>query len=602
MVAVDFGVLSGATITVGGPTQTLIASGMVEVPKFALIWLTTANTLGAPVNGAQLAIGMTDGTTSKCSGATHENTGGNSNTRRRGANVLLQITNPATGAVVAQASYVSFSAGAITLQWDTTTFALPAAAYRIGGVLIGGTSFSALVGSSVFNGTAPNISTVVNTSPVIGECFVFIQDRTNFDNNTRVVARTVLGLASCDFSTSPSTVSQFCVSHGENTGAAAADPWMRAQPDTVAGRIAKTTNSAGDGNGFEFIGSDAVGGGRFVVRCRDVPTANEGCGWAALNFGGTGPGVRGAVSHGVFVDTMPTATGAKSHPTTFQPQGVIFLPTLVTAGATTVATGQGGAVGIGALNLASRFGTSISTRDGAAALTRSYAEAQGVILLLDTGTIGFRATLSALTTINIQMNYTAVSGSAALIGYLAIGTNPSGSSVTTAPFAWVAPTPVVTLNRISTVQSAPFAWVAPPVTVTLVSNPPINLAPTSSPFAWVAVDPVVSVTGLTALVAQHTPFAWLAPDPAVTVNKMATVQASSFAWVAPPVVVTLQPVVDVTLNVLPAIWCFHPPLRGVYLSTTQPTSFKGATRFAGSEAGQAKFGGTVAGMTRFGQP
>lgn len=604
MVAVDFGVVSGATITVGGPTQTLIASGMVEVPKFALLWLTAANTIGAPVNEAMLAIGMTDGTNSRTSSATHQNTGGNSLTRRRGASTLLQITTMATGVVLAQASFVSFSAGSITIQWDTTTFALPAAAYRIGGVLIGGTSFSALVGNTIFNGTGPGLSTTVITSPVVGEAFIFLQDRSNFDNNTRTTARTVIGVASCDFSVTPSTVTQFCVSHGENSGLAAADPWMRVQTDASAGRIAKTTNSAGDGNGWDFIGSDGVSGGRFVIRARDTATVNEGCGWAALNFGGLGPGFPGAVKHGVFVDSMPTATGAKSHPVSFVPQGVIFLPTLVDIAtpATTVVSAQGGAVGIGTLNLATRFAVSMSTRDGAAALTRSYADSQGINLLLDTGTLGFRATLTALTSTNIQVNYTAVSGVAAILGYLAIGQSPSGSTVHPAALALAAPTVAVTLNRALTVRPAALALAAPLVNVANVNNPPISSTVIPATFALSPVPPVVTVTGLTALGVQPAAFGLAAPTPAVLVNKLATIQPAAFALSAPRVVVTLQAVTNITLTVLPAAFGLGCSSRGVFISTTQPSSFKGTTRFGGATAGQAKFGGTVAGMTRFGQP
>lgn len=470
MVAVQFGVAQAAAITVGGPTQTFTASGMTEVPKFAIGWVTIATVNGTAVNGALLCVGITDGTNSRNSNATHENTGGNSNTKRRGSTALFQVVNLNTGAVVSKATFVSFAAGQITIQWDTTGgLVLPAAAYQIGFLLGGGTSVTAKVGSSVFTATVLNTATIVNTSPVIPEDVFFLQDRTNFVDTSTVAARTSLGIASCDYSTSPSTVQQICISMAEASGVAAADPVIRTQPSFVAGRVAKTVNSAGDGPGYDFIGADAVGGGRFVIRSRDVTGTNEGCGWLAINYGGTGPGVAGVVKHGVFYDVSPLATGNTSHVTGFRPQMGLVLSCRTSAVATNDVSSTAGGIGIGACSSAASAAAGISTRDAGVALTRSVCHARVIEVPADGGGVGLRAAFNAFNASDLSLNYQNVLANQAVVGLWAVGEPFVAAALPVVPLVLSTNAPVGKVNQSSTLPPVPIVLSTNAPTATVVS-------------------------------------------------------------------------------------------------------------------------------------
>jgi len=148
---VGFDVFTVAMNT-GTGNQALTGSCRGKTPKAAIVFATRATALGAPVLGAMISVGMTDGTNHRMSSAMSEdgNLAAVADTGRRVSDAaLIQTLGTADETLVGSATFVSFSADTLTINVG----AAPATAVLLEVWLFYGDDLQAAVGTLAASAT-----------------------------------------------------------------------------------------------------------------------------------------------------------------------------------------------------------------------------------------------------------------------------------------------------------------------------------------------------------------------------------------------------------------------------------------------------------------
>lgn len=457
--AISTGVAQAAAITAAGPTQDITDATMSDTPKGGLLTLTLAVTNGTGANGAMLSASLFDGTSAYCQTSGSEDTGGVTNSWNRGKiGVVLEVINLTTGAVIAQATLVQMIPGGARIQWDTTTYALPAAAYKIGGAFWGGSDLSFKVATVVSSG-ALNGGTFTTNIGFRPDDILWVGHRRGFDDVSRIASATIFGVAS--YQSTDGDIDQGGTSFGDSDAQATGDPFAYLSPS----RVYRSTSSGGGGVGLELIGVSAINNGQILTKNRDGSSSGEVTAFAALNY-------NGQVQHRVSSQTSPTATGNNAHTIGFAPQFLMVLPSLVASIDTIVTGPTGGATGIGFCNAGTSAAVGISVQDAALANTLSRCHARVIEIPLDTGAAGVRASLTTLAD-PTTLNYTTVMATAGQLIFWAIGQNFAQPVLPAVSLVYHIAAPSLKVDRIFILGAAHVAYFvisAPTLAVSSIAN------------------------------------------------------------------------------------------------------------------------------------
>lgn len=463
------GVFKTACITAAGPTQDITSADLgSEVPKAAILAVTFGVTNNTAANGALFSIGITDGTNHRVCASVSENNaaGSNANNWQRSGSLIL-ILNPATGAIVAQANFVAFIAGGIRIQWDTTTYVLPAAAYQIHGIGFGGSTFQCKVVNATSDGV-PLGGTVVTGVGFRLHAIFAIGGTRGFDDVSRLNASVALGIFATDDGEPPNLEQ-------------AATVWT--DPDnlnptqelarSVSDRIYQNQGTGGTGSGLEVI---SVGPDGFRTQDKDGTSSAYAVGCLCMNFGAS-------VRHAIINFQTPTVASAVSYPIPFAIQAGIFLPSLVGTLNVTDTGANAGATGIGFVSAGYlQAGLSCSANDAVfPSATRSRADDRVVLEMQETDTtLAYRGTCIALGEVFglLEINYSNVTATAAQVWALVIGQGGTSVLPTAVPLVVSVPSPTLTVNQVRLAQ--PVEVIVQPVapTLTVVSITHLTLLPT----------------------------------------------------------------------------------------------------------------------------
>lgn len=378
------GAATSAVVTYGSAyantstgNQTITLNDAIT-PTFAIVKMTGVTSGSNPAAPAILSLGMTDGTNVRCVGVAAENNVATSNAGRVSrADNLIAENNFTTGRT-SYASFVSFSEGSITINWDVA----PASAYLI--EVLAFAADDAYVGDKVI------ASSMTETGP-------------NFESGI------IFWLAGNG--AFPSSGNDAVVAFGVTTA------------DTTGMIGVGWDDAAADGanSGYMIDGkavlSNATGG-----RVWDFTPAITATGWSTSDTAGT---LTGSVAFGcirlasnaVWADVIdtPTSTGAAAGSAPGFPAGAgLAIISVLTASASAATDGTAGTFGIGLWAGDSQAAGGITNEDAAdPTATASNADSDSFVKLLadDGSTVYLDAAISQAET-GFSLDWATVQASA----------------------------------------------------------------------------------------------------------------------------------------------------------------------------------------------
>jgi len=390
-------------------TQDITTSDMGGLtPKAALLIASLAVTDGTAADGAGMYIGVTDGTTHKSYAGEAQHGQAISNSLYDSYDTLLNIWDgTAAGTIDGTAIYSAFITNGITIDWTDA----PSSAWLLTVVLFGGTDLSANVGS--VNLVTQDVGVDVTTVGFEADAVFAITYNTSTASST---ANFSIGLAHNDRAGGVTMRGVF-LRDRDNQATTDLNGGIRSDGIIFQGGNGTALLVYHDISSFDSSG--------FTVTPRHESAGNPGnydVGYLALRFG-AGP----AVSSKVYTLSTPTSTGSSTDTGAgFEPQAVIYLPTLHTAVDTNASDATVGSKGIAVITAGAQYSTAWSVEDNAAdSNTQSLSDNQAINLPLHDGAAGMAAAYTAFTSTGVTLNWTDVEASARMYAAWAIGANPA---------------------------------------------------------------------------------------------------------------------------------------------------------------------------------
>jgi len=251
-----------------------IASGLGFTPKAYIIW-TAMNTADATYQALHaMAIGFSDGTTSRSVGVLSVDAGASSAAGRTAATTVVRlpsVTTP-TSAVDAIASHDSFGSGTIAINWTDA----PSSAWKFYGIAFGGTDLSAAVRGFTWGTT----STGNHAYTGVGFQGEVLFTLTPEDSASLPFSNTH---ATIGFGAAVSATKRFLLSIDSEDAQATMDTWRFASSSLCAGALRDATGAA-TGRAFaDFVSWDADG---FTLNITDTPSSSAGHFFGLVMSGG----------------------------------------------------------------------------------------------------------------------------------------------------------------------------------------------------------------------------------------------------------------------------------------------------------------------------
>jgi hypothetical protein len=312
--------------------------------------------------------------------------------------ILTIYDGTADGVVEALASFVSFQADGVTINWTDA----PASAFLITAIFFAGTDLSVSVGRQDLGNTADAL--IANTG-VGFEADVVLA----FWNSTIDQGNVGIGVV---HNNRAGTVTQRGISHSNRNTFSASQAASQMRDGEAISKLISTggLDYTGEFKTFDSSGWDVqLGGGR--------APANADYAWLAMRFGSSP-----VVGSKVYTYTTPTATGSNtdSNPG-FTPQFIMYLATRAAVADTIETDADGGTIGVVLADADEVYTQSISDEDAAADSNTQSLSDDRINLPTHTGAAGHEATLTNMGSTGPVWNYGATdTGTARLWGALAI--------------------------------------------------------------------------------------------------------------------------------------------------------------------------------------
>jgi PKD repeat protein len=358
-------------------------------PEFALVVANAADSISGGIATEAhsiLSIGFYDGTTSVGVGIRAKDGSGVANTdvRTRGSttNALVVLKTGSTS-VEGQLSGNGFIANGVQLNAAVA----PTATLNAIATLIGGSDFQAKCGTLSFasGDTTKTISSLSFTSNLI---IIIGVSNASIDDSTYSGECLSIGLAT-------STSTQKSLTHRAYSGLATSDVRCKIYSDRIA------CNAADD----QWHAITAINSTGFTVTRTGVTGAKDFI-WAAMRIDNA--------SIFLGTDTMPLATGTKTHSVGFEPAYMLMIQSLLQSLDSAATNADANSFGVGMTTPSVRQSMSYTDEDAQTTQDTESVYANVPVKLRTTvGNDGFVAAYSAVTTSGFTLNYTTVAGTAA---------------------------------------------------------------------------------------------------------------------------------------------------------------------------------------------
>ena len=409
-------------------------------PKAARFIMVKATTDGTAAADRYMSVGFTDGTRERVVGFSEND--GTATTEVQSwyrTDKCIEFVNEA-GSEIASATFVSFGADAVTVNWTTA----PGSAWLLTVELYGGSDLTAYVDH------VDVLNTVDNTEDVTAPGFepdvlLTIGNMQVNDPSSTAQGLPSFGLVHND---GASTITQRALTYFVRDGRIAEDTKAYIRND--AG-IVQISTTALDWYG-EFHTFDSSG---FSVSARNAGGNNREVCYLALNFGGV-------VDSKVITYNTPTSTGDDANTAIgFTPQFITTLNHQIGSVNTFTEDATVGTFGISSIVSDTEFSNSAQSEDNAGTINaQSLSDNVAFELPDDDGTANLTGTLSSFDASGFTINYTAVGASAYPFFLLAIEEQAGGSpyTLTAAQGSYTLTGQATTLTADRTITAAQGAY------------------------------------------------------------------------------------------------------------------------------------------------